>query len=77
MVNNSGMFSFDENFNYIGERWSRIDQSGTKGYEPQYGDLGRLPHCVMAMGPTIWMAGEPLDSYLSPNPPKEGLGVSP
>ena len=64
MVNNSGMFSFDENFNYIGERWLRIDQSGTKGYEPQYGDLGRLPHCVMAMGPTIWMAGEPLDSYL-------------
>ena len=64
MVDNIGVFSFDKSFNYIGERWSTIDQSGTKGYEPQYGDLGRLPQCVMAMGPSIWKAAEPLDKYL-------------
>ena len=57
-------FSYDENFNYIGERWSRIEQTGTKGYDPHYGDLGRLPPFVMMMGPTIWEASEPLDDLL-------------
>ena len=64
MVNNSEKFSFDENFNYIGERWTAIDRSGTKGYLPEYTDLGRLPRGVMAMGPTIWTAAQPLDDHL-------------
>ena len=42
MVEPNGSFSYDDNFNYIGERWSAIDLDGTKGYEPRYGELGRL-----------------------------------
>ena len=37
MVEPNGSFSYDDNFNYIGERWSAIDLDGTKGYEPRYG----------------------------------------
>ena len=64
MADISETLSFDENFNYIGERWSRIDQTGTKGYEPYYGNLGRLPPSLLANGPSIWDATKPLDNHL-------------
>ena len=49
MVEPTGNFSYDENFNSIGKRWSEIEGDGTKGYEPYYGDLGRLPEMVYAL----------------------------
>ena len=62
MVEPNGSFSYDDNFNYIGERWSAIDLDGTKGYEPRYGELGRLPYSLFVM--CLWDAAEPLDDQL-------------
>ena len=62
MVEPNGNFSYDDNFNYIGERWSAIDQDGTKGYEPRYGKLGRLPYSLFVM--CLWDAAEPLEDQL-------------
>ena len=63
MVEPNGSFSYANNFNYIGERWSSaIDQSGTKGYEPRYGELRRLPDCLFVMG--LSDAAEPLEDQL-------------
>ena len=58
MVEPNGSFSYDDNFNYIRSRWSEIDQTGTKGYEPRYGELGRLPYSLFVIG--LWDAAEPL-----------------
>ena len=43
-------FSYDDNFNYIGARWSQIDLDGTKGYEPRYGQYGRRPYSLTVIG---------------------------
>ncbi len=55
-------FSYDENFSSIGARWSEIEGDGTKGHEPYYGDLGRLPEGVFALG--MWDEAQPLDDHL-------------
>ena len=62
MVEPTGNFSYDDNFNYIGERWSVREGDGTKGYEPRYGELGRRPYCLFPMG--LWDAAEPLEDQL-------------
>ena len=62
MAKPTGNFSYDDNFNYIGERWSRIDGTGTKGYEPYYGELGRLPEDVFIYG--IWDEAKPIEDLL-------------
>ena len=49
MVEPNGIFSYDDNFNRIRERWSAIDRDGTKGYEPIYGEFGRLPYSLFVM----------------------------
>ena len=63
MVEPNGNFSYDDNFNHIGERWSAIDQDGTKGYQPRYGKLGRLPYSLFVM--CLWDAAEPLEDQLT------------
>ena len=62
MVEPNGSFSYDDNFNYIGERWSAIDQTGTKGYEPDEEKLGELPYHLFVMG--LSDAAEPLKDQL-------------
>ena len=63
MVKPNGSFSYDDNFNYIGERWTAIEQTGTKGYEPGYGRLGRRPFCLFEMG--LWEGTDPLEDQLT------------
>ena len=62
MVEPNGIFSYDDNFNRIRERWSAIDRDGTKGYEPIYGEFGRLPYSLFVM--CLWDAAEPLEDPL-------------
>ena len=62
MVEPTGNFSYDENFSSIGKRWSEIEGDGTKGHEPYYGDLGRLPEGVFALG--MEDEAQPLDDHL-------------
>ena len=63
MADAAGSFIYDENFNYIGERWTAIDQSGTKGYEPSYEGLFRLPD-LGPMGSIVWDVAQPLNDHL-------------
>ena len=62
MVESNGNFSYEHNFNYIGERWSEIEQTGTKGYRTSYGNLGLRPYCLFEIG--LWEAAEPLEDQL-------------
>ena len=62
MVEPNGSFSYDNNFNYIGARWSEIELNGTKGYEPRYGQYGRRPYSLDVLG--LWEAAEPLEDHL-------------
>ena len=62
MVEPNGSFSYDNNFDYIGARWSQIDLDGTKGYEPRYGQYGRRPYSLTVIG--LWEAAEPLEDQL-------------
>ena len=62
MVEPNGNFSYEHNFNYIGERWSAIDQTGTKGYEPSFGEFGRRPYSLTIFG--LWETAEPLEDQL-------------
>ena len=62
MVEPNESFSYNDNFNYIGVRWSKIDRTGTKGYEPRYGKYGRRPYSLTVM--CLWDAAEPLEDQL-------------
>ena len=62
MVEPIESFSYDESFSYIGARWSEIERDGTKGHEPYYGNLGRLPEGVFALG--MEDEAQPLEDHL-------------
>ena len=62
MAEPNGNFSYEHNFNYIGERWSQIELNGTKGYEPRHGQYGRRPYSLTVLG--LWESAEPLEEQL-------------
>ena len=62
MVEPTGNFSYDENFNSIGIRWSETEGDGTKGYEPHYENYRRLPEGVFVLG--MGDEAQPLEDHL-------------